>query len=218
MILEVWSLSCNKQLLDKTSRVSHSIYNRMGTLLKSLVQVTRATPAYKLSRKKSMGCFDIFYRIYSGNPQIDNLGKQKVALDSANWIVIVSCSLRLTIVKWFCFDGGQQYSQCVLFIFCLKVKDLRSILSVIWAQVLDNWKWPLHTEPKWPFHQHKPAGTQRWCWKVIISTILARRHKFDITLKNRKFPAHTFKYSIIRNSEEKKFIRVFSYRFSERRE
>lgn len=75
MILEVWSLSCNRQLLDKTSKVSYSIYNRMGTLLKSLVQVTRSTPAYKLSRKKSMGCFDIFYRIYSGNPQIDNLGK-----------------------------------------------------------------------------------------------------------------------------------------------
>ncbi|XP_055324779.1 autophagy-related protein 13 homolog [Sitodiplosis mosellana] len=75
MILEVWSLSCNRQLLDKTSRVSYSIYNRMGTLLKSLVQVTRSTPAYKLSRKKSMGCFDIFYRIYSGNPQVDNLGE-----------------------------------------------------------------------------------------------------------------------------------------------
>lgn len=74
MILEVWSLSCNKQLLDKTSRVSYSIYNRMGTLLKSLVQVTRSTPAYKLSRKKSMECYDIFYRIYSGNPQIENLG------------------------------------------------------------------------------------------------------------------------------------------------
>lgn len=75
MILEVWSLSCNKQILDKTSRVSYSIYNRMGTLLKSLVQVTRSTPAYKLSRKKSMECYDIFYRIYSGNPQIENLGK-----------------------------------------------------------------------------------------------------------------------------------------------
>ncbi|XP_031619961.1 autophagy-related protein 13 homolog [Contarinia nasturtii] len=75
MILEVWSLSCNRQLLDKTSRLSYSIYNRMGTLLKSLVQVTRSTPAYKLSRKKSMGCFDIFYRIYSGNPQVDNLGE-----------------------------------------------------------------------------------------------------------------------------------------------
>lgn len=74
MILEVWSLSCNKQVLDKTSRVS-SLYNRMGTLLKSLVQVTRSTPAYKLSRKKNMGGFDIFYRIYTGNPQIEHLGK-----------------------------------------------------------------------------------------------------------------------------------------------
>lgn len=75
MILEVWSLSCNNHVLDKTLRVSHSIYNRMGTLLKSLVQVTRSIPAYKLSRKKSTESYDIFYRIYTGAPQIENLGK-----------------------------------------------------------------------------------------------------------------------------------------------
>lgn len=82
MILEVWSLSCNKQILDKTSRVSYSIYNRMGTLLKSLVQVTRSIPAYKLSRKKSMESYDIFYRIYSGNPKIVSLGKCFITIQS----------------------------------------------------------------------------------------------------------------------------------------
>lgn len=76
MILEVWSLSCNKQISDKTaSRVSYSIYNRMGTLLKSLVLVTRSTPAYKLSRKQSTESYKIFYNIYTGNPRTHNLGK-----------------------------------------------------------------------------------------------------------------------------------------------
>lgn len=74
MILEVWSLSCNKQLLDKASRVSYSIYNRMGTLLKSLVLVTRSIPAYKLSRKQSTESFKIFYHIYTGNPRTHSLG------------------------------------------------------------------------------------------------------------------------------------------------
>lgn len=89
MILEVWSLSCNKQVLDKSLRVSHSVYNRMGTLLKSLVQVTRSIPAYKLSRKKSTESYDIFYRIYAGAPQIDNLGKCGALNVNVNRIQII---------------------------------------------------------------------------------------------------------------------------------
>lgn len=75
MILEVWSLSCNKQVIDKQARVSHSIYNRMGTLLKSLILVTRSTPAYKLSRKQSTESYKIFYHIFTGYPSIHNLGE-----------------------------------------------------------------------------------------------------------------------------------------------
>lgn len=80
MILEVWSLSCNKQILDQASRVSYSIYNRMGTLLKSLVLVTRSTPAYKLSRKQSTESFKIFYNIYSGLPRTHSLGECEITL------------------------------------------------------------------------------------------------------------------------------------------
>lgn len=75
MILEIWSLSCNKQLIDKQERFSHSIYNRMGTLLKSLILVTRSTPAYKLSRKQSTESYKIFYHIFTGLPSIHNLGE-----------------------------------------------------------------------------------------------------------------------------------------------
>lgn len=77
MILEVWSLSCNKQQTDNSSKVSHSIYSRIGILLKSLILVTRSTPAYKLSRKQSTESYNIFYHIYTGNPSIHNLGELK---------------------------------------------------------------------------------------------------------------------------------------------
>lgn len=75
MILEVWSLACNKQQTDNSTKVSHSIYNRIGILLKSLILVTRSTPAYKLSRKQSTESYKIFYHIYTGNPSIHNLGE-----------------------------------------------------------------------------------------------------------------------------------------------
>lgn len=75
MILEVWSLTCNKQQTDNSTKVSHLIYNRMGILLKSLILVTRSTPAYKLSRKQSTESYKIFYNIYTGNPNIHNLGE-----------------------------------------------------------------------------------------------------------------------------------------------
>lgn len=90
MILEVWSLSCNKQILDKASRVSYSIYNRMGTLLKSLVQVTRSTPAYKLSRKQSTESYKIFYNIYTGPPRTHSLGELRFQWDLPS---LRSCSI-----------------------------------------------------------------------------------------------------------------------------
>lgn len=46
----------------------------MGILLKSLIAVTRATPAYKLSRKQSTDSYNIYYRIYTGEPHTHNLG------------------------------------------------------------------------------------------------------------------------------------------------
>lgn len=76
MILEVWSLSINTELCDPALKATYSIYNRMGLMLKSLVSVTRITPAYKYSRRqKESDSYNIYYRIYVGEPQIHHLGE-----------------------------------------------------------------------------------------------------------------------------------------------
>lgn len=74
MILEVWSLNINPELSDPSIKATYTIYNRMSILLKSLISITRVTPAYKLSRRQSPESYSIYYRIYSGEPQ-HNLGE-----------------------------------------------------------------------------------------------------------------------------------------------
>lgn len=75
MILEVWSLSINSDSSDPALKTSYTVYNRMSILLKSLISITRVTPAYKLSRRQNPDSFSIYYRIYSGEPQYHNLGE-----------------------------------------------------------------------------------------------------------------------------------------------
>lgn len=74
MILEVWSLNVNTELSDPLIKATYTIYNRMSILLKSLISITRVTPAYKLSRRQAPDSYSIYYRIYSGEPQ-HNLGE-----------------------------------------------------------------------------------------------------------------------------------------------
>lgn len=75
MVLEVWSLGLSVDRCDSTVRASHTIYNRMSILLKSLISVSRVTPAYKLSRRQSADSYQILYRIYVGEPEIHCLGE-----------------------------------------------------------------------------------------------------------------------------------------------
>ncbi|CRL06936.1 CLUMA_CG019622, isoform B [Clunio marinus] len=74
MQLEVWSLNINKDSADPLIKSTYSIYNRMSNLLKSLLSITRVTPAYKLSRRQSSDSYSIYYRIYSAEPE-HNLGE-----------------------------------------------------------------------------------------------------------------------------------------------
>ena len=74
MVLECWSLSVLPEHSDPSVRVSHTVYNRMGILLKSLLCVSRITPAYKLSRKQVSDSYMICYRMYKGEPQLLCLG------------------------------------------------------------------------------------------------------------------------------------------------
>lgn len=79
MVLEVWSLGLNTDRCDdaRTYRASHTIYNRMSILIKSLISVSRVTPAYKLSRRQSPDSYQILYRIYVGDPELHCLGERQ---------------------------------------------------------------------------------------------------------------------------------------------
>ncbi|XP_056647844.1 autophagy-related protein 13 [Diorhabda sublineata] len=74
MVLENWCLSMLPEQCDPTTRIVHTIYNRMGTLLKTLVSITRAVPAYKLSRRQGPDSFVICYRVFLAEPLIQCLG------------------------------------------------------------------------------------------------------------------------------------------------
>ncbi|XP_051994759.1 autophagy-related protein 13 isoform X1 [Xyrauchen texanus] len=73
MELETWCLEMNEKC-DKDNKVSYTVYNRLSLLLKSLLAITRVTPAYKLSRKQGHD-YVILYRIYFGNVQLTGLGE-----------------------------------------------------------------------------------------------------------------------------------------------
>ena len=73
MVLETWSLSMTDQT-DPYGRIFYTVYNRMGLMLKSLFCVTRATPAYRLSRKQGPDTYVMCYRIYNTEPETNLLG------------------------------------------------------------------------------------------------------------------------------------------------
>ncbi|CAH0598178.1 unnamed protein product [Chrysodeixis includens] len=75
MVLELWTLELDETQFDTSLKAMNTVYFRMGILLKSLITVTRITPAYHLSRKQRTESFTIFYRVYSGPPKVKALGE-----------------------------------------------------------------------------------------------------------------------------------------------
>ncbi|XP_054708937.1 autophagy-related protein 13-like isoform X2 [Uloborus diversus] len=80
LVLETWCLKmntsdffCDSPYVSYTSLAS--VYCRMTLLLKSVIAVTRITPAFKLSSRQSADTYVILYRIYSGDPQVHQLGE-----------------------------------------------------------------------------------------------------------------------------------------------
>ncbi|XP_077408634.1 autophagy-related protein 13 isoform X2 [Vanacampus margaritifer] len=73
MELETWCLEMNEKC-DKDIKVSYTVYDRLSVLLKSLLAITRVTPAYKLSRKQGHD-YVILYRVYFGDVQMRGLGE-----------------------------------------------------------------------------------------------------------------------------------------------
>lgn len=75
MVLECWCLSVLPERCDSHNRITHTVYNHMGLLLKSLLSVTRVIPAYKLSRRQSLESYIVCYRIYMEDPDLGMLGE-----------------------------------------------------------------------------------------------------------------------------------------------
>ena len=71
LILENWSLSAS-ETIEPSSRVTYTVYSRMSLLLKSIISVSRITPAHKLSGRQGADSFVLCYRIFVGEAR--NLG------------------------------------------------------------------------------------------------------------------------------------------------
>jgi autophagy-related protein 13 len=97
MILETWWMTVN-DTVDPSARVSYTVYNRMGTLIKSLICATRVVPAYRLSRKQGPDTFVVCYRIYTGEPQFHlGAGYQKTkvgAVPTPTRTIVLSVAYR----------------------------------------------------------------------------------------------------------------------------
>ncbi|XP_052038926.1 autophagy-related protein 13 isoform X4 [Apodemus sylvaticus] len=100
MELEIWCLEMNEKC-DKEIKVSYTVYNRLSLLLKSLLAITRVTPAYRLSRKQGHE-YVILYRIYFGEVQLNGLGEgfQTVRVGTVGTPVgtlTLSCAYRINL-------------------------------------------------------------------------------------------------------------------------
>uniref|UniRef100_A0A2K5N026 Autophagy-related protein 13 n=2 Tax=Cercopithecinae TaxID=9528 RepID=A0A2K5N026_CERAT len=86
---------------DKEIKVSYTVYNRLSLLLKSLLAITRVTPAYRLSRKQGHE-YVILYRIYFGEVQLNGLGEgfQTVRVGTVGTpvgTITLSCAYRINL-------------------------------------------------------------------------------------------------------------------------
>ncbi|XP_074128405.1 autophagy-related protein 13 isoform X6 [Sminthopsis crassicaudata] len=100
MELEIWCLEMNEKC-DKEIKVSYTVYNRLSLLLKSLLAITRVTPAYRLSRKQGRE-YVILYRIYFGEVQLNGLGEgfQTVRVGTVGTpvgTITLSCAYRINL-------------------------------------------------------------------------------------------------------------------------
>ncbi|XP_049980274.1 autophagy-related protein 13 isoform X2 [Alexandromys fortis] len=100
MELEIWCLEMNEKC-DKETKVSYTVYNRLSLLLKSLLAITRVTPAYRLSRKQGHE-YVILYRIYFGEVQLNGLGEgfQTVRVGTVGTpvgTITLSCAYRINL-------------------------------------------------------------------------------------------------------------------------
>uniref|UniRef100_A0A671ULM4 Autophagy-related protein 13 n=1 Tax=Sparus aurata TaxID=8175 RepID=A0A671ULM4_SPAAU len=139
MELETWCLEMNEKC-DKDIKVSYTVYNRLSVLLKSLLAITRVTPAYKLSRKQGHD-YVILYRIYFGEVQLSGLGEgfQTVRVGVVGTpvgTVTLSCAYRTNLA----FMSNRQFERSA------------PIMGIIVDHFVDP-----------PYSSHRPANMGQPC-------------------------------------------------------
>lgn len=74
--LESWVLRFDGSQIDEAVGIRTHFYHQLGTLLKSVVASSRATPSYRnYVRRQGPDSFIICYRIYRGEPSLSDLGE-----------------------------------------------------------------------------------------------------------------------------------------------
>ena len=61
--------------IDPDAKVHYTIYNRMGLLLKSLMCVSRVTPAYRIARHQLGSDYKVQHRVFFGEARLSTLGE-----------------------------------------------------------------------------------------------------------------------------------------------
>lgn len=76
MVLEMWTVKLVAGI-DPCSLPN--VYYRMSMMLKSILSISRITPAYKLARSQTKESYKVFHKIYGGEPDYTLLGKLKLS-------------------------------------------------------------------------------------------------------------------------------------------
>ncbi|CAI8040258.1 Autophagy-related protein 13 homolog [Geodia barretti] len=77
IVLEVWSIELDPSRRDVSVSVAHVLYPRLSLMLRSLVVLSRTTPAYKLSRSHE-DTLKFTFRLYASSPDINTEGFRNV--------------------------------------------------------------------------------------------------------------------------------------------
>ena len=76
MVLECWSLVLN-DICDPGAKIHYAVYNRLGLLLKSLICVSRVTPAYRIARHQLGADYRVISRMNLREKKLSHLGESK---------------------------------------------------------------------------------------------------------------------------------------------
>ncbi|KAM6464453.1 autophagy-related protein 13 isoform 7-T8 [Liasis olivaceus] len=187
MELEIWCLEMNEKC-DKETKVSYTVYNRLSLLLKSLLAITRVTPAYRLSRKQGHE-YVILYRVYFGEVQLNGLGEgfQTVRVGTVGTplgTITLSCAYRINLAFMSTRTAGEENA-----VTYPSVEDSQEVCTTSFSTsppsqlVIPGKEGGVPLIPSQPMH-----GTQADHEKIITCTPLDGGHYSAVTPSSSEDP------------------------------